>query len=85
MADTLSLPLDGIYNATYGYGEAGYCLPSWQTLAHWTEAQCDMKFPPLAFACLVAPLAAVASLSTPSPGSVGSDITLLYYNDIDGM
>ena len=40
-----------------------------------------MAFLPLALACLVAP--ALASFSVPSPSSVGSDIALLYYNDVD--
>lgn len=40
-----------------------------------------MELLALALGCLVAP--AVASFSVPSPSSVGSDITLLYYNDVD--
>lgn len=42
---------------------------------------------PGAFALTLACLALasmVASFSVPSPSSIGSDVTLLYHNDIDG-
>ncbi|KZT69951.1 carboxylesterase from carbohydrate esterase [Daedalea quercina L-15889] len=41
-----------------------------------------MQFLVLTLGCL-AIVPAAASFSTPSPSSIGSDITLLYYNDVD--
>lgn len=47
----------------------------------WTQQQNEMGFLAVTLGCLTAPV--VASFSIPSPGLIGSDISLLYYNDLD--
>lgn len=49
------------------HGEVSYCPSSWQSLAPWSEM---VFLSALMLGCLAAP-------------AVGSDITLLYYNDVD--